>query len=242
MVRSGGELRQTQWDVALARAVEGLQAVHQRDPDSVAVLGSGQQTNEAAYALGKVARGGFGTRNYDANTTLCMASAVTAYYQTFGSDAPPCTYADISDADRHVVWGANPAVAHPVLFRWVQQSADEDGVEIIVVDPVRSRLQRTPNITSHLTRGRTSHWLAPSLPVSSKQGGSTASSSMKRPTGSRTCLRRCPMPMTRPTRPASRWPRWTCLSTRWTSRRSSTGAWASISTFRGPRPHGRSST
>jgi len=138
MVRSGGELRQTQWDVALARAVEGLQAVHQRDPDSVTVLGSGQQTNEAAYALGKVARGGFGTRNYDANTTLCMASAVTAYYQAFGSDAPPCTYADISDADRHVVWGANPAVAHPVMFRWIQQSADEDGVEIIVVDPVRS--------------------------------------------------------------------------------------------------------
>ncbi|EMA34164.1 assimilatory nitrate reductase NasA [Haloarcula japonica] len=138
MVRSGGELRQTQWDVALAHAVEGLQSVHQRDPDSVAVLGSGQQTNEAAYALGKVARGGFGTRNYDANTTLCMASAVTAYYQAFGSDAPPCTYADISDADRHVVWGANPAVAHPVMFRWLQQSTDEDGVEIIVVDPVRS--------------------------------------------------------------------------------------------------------
>jgi len=53
--------------------------------DDVAVLGSGQQTNEAAaYALGKLARGGFGTRYYDANTTLCMASAVTAYYQAFG--------------------------------------------------------------------------------------------------------------------------------------------------------------
>ena len=56
------------------------------------MLGSGQQTNEAAYVPGKLARGGFGTRNYDANTTLCMSSAVTAYYRTFGSDAPPCTY------------------------------------------------------------------------------------------------------------------------------------------------------
>ncbi|WP_135302058.1 assimilatory nitrate reductase NasA [Haloarcula amylovorans] len=138
LVRSDGELRQTTWDVALAHAVEGLRDAHERDPDSVAVLGSGQQTNEAAYALGKVARGGFGTRNYDANTTLCMASAVTAYYQAFGSDAPPCTYADIEDADRHVVWGANPAVAHPVMFRWIRQAADEAGVEIVVVDPVRS--------------------------------------------------------------------------------------------------------
>jgi assimilatory nitrate reductase catalytic subunit len=138
LVRKDGELRQTTWDIALARAVEGLHEAHQRDPDAVAVLGSGQQTNEAAYALGKVARGGFGTRNYDANTTLCMASAVTAYYQAFGSDAPPCTYADIDEADRHVVWGANPAVAHPVLFRWIQQAADEEGSELIVVDPVQS--------------------------------------------------------------------------------------------------------
>ena len=138
LVRSDGELRETTWDVALARAVDGLGAAHETDTSSVAVLGSGQQTNEAAYLLGKVARGGFGTPNYDANTTLCMASAVTAYYQAFGSDAPPCTYADIDEAERHVIWGANPAVAHPVMFRWIRQAADDPDVEAIVVDPVRS--------------------------------------------------------------------------------------------------------
>ncbi len=137
LVRSDGELQQTTWDVALARTVAELREAQSQDPDNVAVLGSGQQTNEAAYMLGKVARGGFGTRNYDANTTLCMASAVTAYYQAFGSDAPPCTYADIDIADGHIVWGANPAVAHPVLFRWIRQAASENG-ELVVVDPVHS--------------------------------------------------------------------------------------------------------
>jgi len=137
LVRSDGELVRTTWDTALARAIRGLREAHDRNPDAVGILGSGQQTNEAAYALGKLARGGFGTRHYDANTTLCMASAVTAYYQAFGSDAPPCTYADVEDAQRHVIWGANPAVAHPVLFRWIQQATTEDR-EIIVVDPVRS--------------------------------------------------------------------------------------------------------
>jgi assimilatory nitrate reductase catalytic subunit len=136
MVRDDGELRQTTWDVALAKATQGLREAHEDDPDSVAVLGSGQQTNEAAYALGKVARGGFGTRNYDANTTLCMASAVTAYYQAFGSDAPPCTYDDIEEADRHVVWGANPAVAHPVMFRWISEAAED--TELVTVDPIQS--------------------------------------------------------------------------------------------------------
>jgi len=136
LVRDDGELRTTTWDVALAEATRGLREAHERDPDAVAVLGSGQQTNEAAYALGKVARGGFGTRNYDANTTLCMASAVTAYYQAFGSDAPPCTYDDIPEAESHVVWGANPAVAHPVMFRWISEAAED--TELITVDPVHS--------------------------------------------------------------------------------------------------------
>lgn len=138
LVRRDGELQRTTWDVALAEVTTALNAAVRDDPDSVAILGSGQQTNEAAYALGKLARGGFGTRNYDANTTLCMASAVTAYYQSFGSDAPPCTYDDIPDAERHVIWGANPAVAHPVMFRWIRRAADEAGVELITVDPVRS--------------------------------------------------------------------------------------------------------
>jgi len=95
LVRRDGELQATTWDVALFHLVEGFRDATAETRDGVAVLGSGQQTNEAAYALGKLARGGLGTRYYDANTTLCMASAVTAYYDAFGSDAPPCTYDDI---------------------------------------------------------------------------------------------------------------------------------------------------
>jgi len=139
LIRENGSLVRTTWETALSRIVERFTDVMTRDRNGVAVLGSGQQTNEAAYALGKLARGGIGTRYYDANTTLCMASAVTAYYDAFGSDAPPPTYDDIPDAESHVVWGANPAVAHPVMFRWIEDSAaDEDG-ELIVVDPVCTR-------------------------------------------------------------------------------------------------------
>jgi assimilatory nitrate reductase catalytic subunit len=139
LIREDSELIPTTWERALGRVVREFRAAIDRDPDSLAVLGSGQQTTEAAYALGKVARGAAGTRNYDANTTLCMASAVGAYYNAFGSDAPPPTYEDIPEAERHVIWGANPAVAHPVLFRKMLDSARENGCELVVVDPVRTR-------------------------------------------------------------------------------------------------------
>lgn len=138
LVRKDGELVSTTWDVALSRVGERFENALSRSRDAIAVLGSGQQTNEAVYALGKFARGVVGTRYYDANTTLCMASAVAAYYRSFGSDAPPPTYEDIPKADSHVVWGANPAVAHPVLFRWIRESAGPENA-LCVVDPVRTK-------------------------------------------------------------------------------------------------------
>ena len=138
LIRKGGRLVATSWDTALGVVTNRFETALEETPDGVAVLGSGQQTNEAAYLLGKLARGGFGTRYYDANTTLCMASAVTAYYQAFGSDAPPPTYDDVPEAETHLVWGANPTAAHPVLYRWISQSADEADSQLIVVDPVES--------------------------------------------------------------------------------------------------------
>ena len=99
LIREDGELVPTSWERALSAATDRFRAVIDDDPNELAILGSGQQTNETAYALGKVARGGVGTRNYDANTTLCMASAVAAYYDAFGSDAPPPTYDDIPAAE-----------------------------------------------------------------------------------------------------------------------------------------------
>ena len=138
LIREGGKLVPTSWETAIGTVVSRIEEALADTRDGVAVLGSGQQTNEAAYALGKLARGGFGTRYYDANTTLCMASAVTAYYQAFGSDAPPPTYEDVPDAQTHVIWGANPAVAHPVMYRWIADSATGDDGELIVVDPVES--------------------------------------------------------------------------------------------------------
>ncbi|SFR50410.1 assimilatory nitrate reductase NasA [Halogeometricum limi] len=137
LVRRADELVPTTWENAMCLVAGAISDAVETDPDEVAILGSGQQTNEAAYALGKLARGGLGTRMYDANTTLCMASAVTAYYRAFGSDAPPPSYDDVPEAESHVVWGANPAVAHPVLFRWITDSA-QDG-ELVVVDPVETK-------------------------------------------------------------------------------------------------------
>jgi hypothetical protein len=68
------------------RQIKRIQAAYGRD--AFAVVSTGQLLTEEFYTLGKLVRGQIGTNNYDGNTTLCMASAVSGYKRSFGSDGP----------------------------------------------------------------------------------------------------------------------------------------------------------
>ena len=70
---------------------------------------------EEFYTLGKLVQLGFGTSNYDGNTTLCMSTAVSGYKRSFGSDGPPGAYEDLTKADVILLIGANIAENHPIL-------------------------------------------------------------------------------------------------------------------------------
>ena len=61
-------------------------------------------------------KAGFRSNNIDPNARHCMASAVAAFMQTFGIDEPANIYDDIELADTMILWGANMAEAHPVLW------------------------------------------------------------------------------------------------------------------------------
>jgi assimilatory nitrate reductase catalytic subunit len=72
----------------------------------------------------------------DGNTRQCMATAVVAYKEAFGFDAPPYTYRDFEESDVLVFVGANPCIAHPILWARVQRNRNRP--EIVVVDPRRT--------------------------------------------------------------------------------------------------------
>ncbi len=127
------------WDDALAYAADRFaQAIEAHGPDSVAFYVSGQLLTEDYYVFNKLARTLAGTNNIDSNSRLCMSSAVVGYKRTLGADAPPCCYEDIEIADCVFVAGANPAVAHPVLFGRLMEARRKRGTRLIVVDPRRT--------------------------------------------------------------------------------------------------------
>jgi assimilatory nitrate reductase catalytic subunit len=118
----------------MVRSFRGVQAAH--GPEALAFLGTGQLPIEELAFFGALCKFGLGMRHGDGNTRQCMATAVTAYKQAFGFDAPPYTYEDLEESDVLVFVGANPAVAHPILWERVLKSRRAPA--IVVLDPRRT--------------------------------------------------------------------------------------------------------
>jgi anaerobic selenocysteine-containing dehydrogenase len=130
----GGHLRPVSWDAAIRRFVDGMRRVQQaHGPEAAAFLSTGQITCEEMALLGSLAKFGMGMRHGDGNTRQCMATAVVAYKQAFGFDAPPYTYADFEASDVIVLVGSNLAIAHPIM--WERVTRNPHDPEIVVVDP-----------------------------------------------------------------------------------------------------------
>ena len=112
-----GELTETSWDEAMALvAAKAQEAIKEKGPASVAMFGSGQWTIWEGYAAAKLWKGGLRSNSLEVNARHCMASAVAGFMTSFGMDEPMGTYEDLLEADAFVLWGANMAEMHPILF------------------------------------------------------------------------------------------------------------------------------
>lgn len=132
-----GKLVPIDWPEALETFVTRMKAVQaEHGPHSVAVLGTGQICTEELAILGAFAKFGMGVLHTDGNTRQCMATSVAAYKQTFGFDAPPYTYADFEASDVLVFVGANPCIAHPIM--WERVVRNRHAPTIVVIDPRRT--------------------------------------------------------------------------------------------------------
>lgn len=112
-----GEFTPVSWDVAFdTMAAKWKHSLATKGPTSVGMFGSGQWTIWEGYAASKLHKAGFLTNNIDPNARHCMASAVGGFMRTFGIDEPMGCYDDLEAADQFVLWGANMAEMHPILW------------------------------------------------------------------------------------------------------------------------------
>lgn len=129
-----GWRQRVSWSEAIDAFVTRLgRILKEHGPHAVAFLGTGQMPTEELAFFGSLAKFGMGLVHGDGNTRQCMASAVVAYKECFGFDAPPYTYADLEESEVVVLVGANLAIAHPILWRRVLRNRRLRA--LVVVDP-----------------------------------------------------------------------------------------------------------
>ncbi|MBD1851536.1 nitrate reductase [Leptolyngbya sp. FACHB-711] len=131
------EFRRISWEEAFQKIVDRIQTIQQtQGKDAICVYGSGQFLTEDYYTAQKLVKGCLGTNNFDANSRLCMSSAVAGYLQSLGSDGPPCCYDDLELTDCAFIVGSNAAECHPIAFnRFRKHHKRNPNVKLIVVDP-----------------------------------------------------------------------------------------------------------
>lgn len=148
------EFKQVSWDAALDKTASEIKRIQEQyGRDAFSIVSTGQIMTEEFYTLGKLSRGVIGTNNYDGNTTLCMASAVSGYKRSFGSDGPPGCYEDFEKTDCLLAIGSNLPEQHPIIYWRMREAREKRHFPLIVVDPRVTMLSQFADVHLPVTPG-----------------------------------------------------------------------------------------
>jgi anaerobic selenocysteine-containing dehydrogenase len=131
--------REASWDEAEELIIDKVvEIIEKKGGNAIGLYGSGQLSVEGQYLENLLMKGVIGSNTIEANARMCMTSAVTGYFKTFGSDTPPTCYDDIELCDMVTFWGHNSRGSHPILYWRVADHKKNANIPSLVVDPRRT--------------------------------------------------------------------------------------------------------
>jgi formate dehydrogenase major subunit len=138
--------REVSWDEALNYAAKEFKRIQtQYGRDSIGAITSSRCTNEETFLVQKLVRAGFGNNNVDTCARVCHSPTGYGLGKTFGTSAGTQDFNSVDKSDVILVIGANPTDAHPVFASRMKRRLRE-GAKLIVIDPRRIDLVRTPHV------------------------------------------------------------------------------------------------
>lgn len=140
--------REVSWEEAFAHAAsefKRIQAAYGKR--AVGGITSSRCTNEETYLIQKLIRAGFGNNNVDTCARVCHSPTGYGLKTAFGTSAGTQDFDSVEDTDVIMIVGANPTDGHPVFGSRMKKRLRE-GAKLIVLDPRRIDLVRTPHVTA----------------------------------------------------------------------------------------------
>ncbi len=138
--------REVSWHDAIAHAASEFKRLQARyGTDSIGGITSSRCTNEETYLVQKLVRAGFGNNNVDTCARVCHSPTGYGLKTAFGTSAGTQDFASVTHTDVVLVIGANPTDGHPVFASRLKKRL-RAGAKLIVIDPRRIDLVRTPHV------------------------------------------------------------------------------------------------
>ena len=138
--------QEVSWDEALAHAARELQRIQRLyGRGALGGITSSRCTNEETYLVQKLIRQGFGNNNVDTCARVCHSPTGYGLRNAFGTSAGTQDFDSVEHADVVMLIGANPTDAHPVFGSRLKKRLRQ-GAKLIVIDPRRIELVRSPHI------------------------------------------------------------------------------------------------
>jgi formate dehydrogenase major subunit len=140
--------QEVSWEEAIAHAASELKRIQTKyGRDSIGGITSSRCTNEETYLVQKLVRAGFGNNNVDTCARVCHSPTGYGLKNTLGESAGTQDFDSVMSADVILVIGANPTDGHPVFASQMKRRLRQ-GAKLIVADPRRIDLVRTPHIAA----------------------------------------------------------------------------------------------
>ena len=138
--------REVSWDEAIGFAAGKINAIKaEHGARALGGITSSRCTNEETFLVQKLVRSGFGANNVDTCARVCHSPTGYGLSTTFGTSAGTQDFDSVMDSDVIMVIGANPTDGHPVFASRMKRRLRQ-GAKLIVIDPRRIDLVRSPHI------------------------------------------------------------------------------------------------
>ncbi|WBQ04761.1 formate dehydrogenase subunit alpha [Kribbella sp. CA-293567] len=138
--------RKVSWDEAIGFTARRLREIQtEYGQGSIGAITSSRTTNEEVYAVQKMVRAVFGNNNVDTCARVCHSPTGYGLKQTFGESAGTQDFKSVEKSDVILLIGANPTDGHPVFASRMKKRLRQ-GAKLIVIDPRRIDLVRSPHI------------------------------------------------------------------------------------------------
>ena len=138
--------REVSWDEAIAYTASEFKRIQAKyGVGAIGGLTSSRCTDEETFLVQKLVRAGFGNNNVDTCARVCHSPTGYGLGLTFGTSAGTQDFDSVEQTDVMLLVGANPSDAHPVFASRMKQRLRQ-GAKIIVIDPRKTQLVRTPHI------------------------------------------------------------------------------------------------